>query len=52
MLCSDGLHGYVTDPEIPSVVELGPRLAVERFIQMANDRGGRDNITCIVVQVR
>lgn len=52
MLCSDGLHGYVRDDEIPDVVALGPRLAVERFIQMANDRGGRDNITCIVVQVR
>jgi len=52
MLCSDGLHGYVRDEEIPAVVALGPRLAVERFIQMANDRGGRDNITCIVVQAR
>lgn len=52
MICSDGLHGYVRDEEIPGVVALGPRLAVERFIQMANDRGGRDNITCIVVQVR
>ena len=52
MLCSDGLHGYVPDHEIPGIVALGPRLAVERFIQLANDRGGRDNITCVVVQLR
>jgi len=52
MLCSDGLHGYVPDHEIPGIVALGPRLSVERFIQLANDRGGRDNITCVVVQLR
>ena len=52
MLCSDGLHGYVPDHEMPGIVALGPRLAVERFIQLANDRGGRDNITCVVVQLR
>lgn len=52
MLCSDGLHGYVRDEEIRGVVSLGPELACQRFIQMANDRGGRDNITCVVVQVR
>ena len=50
MLCSDGLHGHVEDPEIPSIVKLGPQAAVRRFIDLANERGGRDNITAIVVQ--
>ncbi|NOY90911.1 MAG: serine/threonine-protein phosphatase [Deltaproteobacteria bacterium] len=51
MLCSDGLHGYVPDVEIADIVALGPKMACERFIQLANDRGGRDNITCVVIQV-
>jgi protein phosphatase len=51
MLCSDGLHGYVEDHEIPEVIALGPEAAVTEFINTANMRGGRDNITAIVVQV-
>jgi serine/threonine protein phosphatase PrpC len=51
MLCSDGLHGYLRDEEIPNVVELGTEESVRRFIDMANLRGGRDNITAIVVSV-
>jgi protein phosphatase len=51
VVCSDGLHGYLRDEEIPDVVSLGPDPAVRRFVQMANLRGGRDNISTIVVQV-
>ncbi|HEX5657751.1 MAG TPA: PP2C family serine/threonine-protein phosphatase [Polyangiales bacterium] len=52
MLCSDGLHGYVEDDkEIAEVIALGPDAAVKEFINTANMRGGRDNITTIVVQV-
>jgi serine/threonine protein phosphatase PrpC len=51
MLCSDGLHGYVQDEEIADVIALGPEAAVTEFINTANMRGGRDNITTIVVQV-
>ena len=50
MLCSDGLHGYLQDDEIPDVIDMGPKGAAERFIQMANSRGGRDNITAVVDQ--
>ena len=52
MLCSDGLHGYLQDDEIPDVIEMGPKGAAERFIHMANSRGGRDNITAIVINAR
>jgi protein phosphatase len=52
LLCSDGLHGYLRQEEIPEVIEMGPRGAAERFIAMANSRGGRDNITAVVVNVR
>ncbi len=52
LLCSDGLHGYLRDEEIPAVIQMGPKGAAERFIAMANSRGGRDNITAVVVNVR
>jgi serine/threonine protein phosphatase PrpC len=52
MLCSDGLHGYVEDDrEIAEVIAMGPEAAVTEFINTANMRGGRDNITTIVVQI-
>jgi len=51
MLCSDGLHGYVEAAEIAEVIALGPEAAVTEFVNTANLRGGRDNITTIVVKV-
>jgi serine/threonine protein phosphatase PrpC len=52
LVCSDGLHGYVKDDEISGIAELGPEIAVRRFVEMANSRGGRDNITAVVVQIQ
>jgi protein phosphatase len=52
LLCSDGLHGYFENPdEIAEVAALGGDRAVDRFIELANERGGRDNITAILVEV-
>ena len=51
LLCSDGLHGYLKDEEIPPLITLGPDLAPQRFIDLANARAGRDNITAVVVTV-
>lgn len=51
LLCSDGLHGYLDDDEIPAVMDLGATVAARRFIELANERGGRDNITAVVVEV-
>lgn len=51
VICSDGLHGYLRDEEIPAITALGPEQAVRKFIEIANARGGRDNITTIVVTV-
>jgi len=50
LLCSDGLHGYLKPDEIPFVMSSGGRHAVERFVQLANSRGGRDNITAILLE--
>jgi len=53
LLCSDGLHGVVRDAEIAQVLMTAPGLqtACDYLVEMANQRGGPDNITVIVAQV-
>ena len=51
LLCSDGLHGYLRLEEIPELLAEGHEVAVDRFIDLANGRGGKDNITAVVVGV-
>ena len=51
LLCSDGLHGYLRDDDIAGIVRLGGDTAVRRFIDLANERGGKDNITAILVEL-
>ena len=51
VVCCDGLSNLVDDPEILSIVQESPiDLAPGRLVALANDRGGDDNITVIVVQ--
>ena len=52
VICSDGLHGLVTEEEIYSYVKrLRPNDAVDALIQLANDRGGPDNISVVIARV-
>jgi protein phosphatase len=52
LLCSDGLHGYLNEGELESVLSAGELAeAPARFIRLANDRGGKDNVTVIVVEL-
>jgi serine/threonine protein phosphatase PrpC len=52
LLCSDGLHGYVEEPdEILPLLSLPVEQVTQRLIDIANTRGGKDNITAIVVEV-
>jgi protein phosphatase len=52
VLCSDGLHGLVSDAEIARIAgEAAPDDAVHQLIDLANSRGGTDNITVAIVQV-
>lgn len=52
LLCSDGLSGQVRDEEIGKILSLlPPEEAVRTLIDLANLRGGPDNITVIVARV-
>jgi serine/threonine protein phosphatase PrpC len=52
LLCSDGLHGYLEPGELDLIVrsEINDELALH-LVELANARGGKDNITAIVVSV-
>ncbi len=49
--CSDGLSNHVDDQEILALVEEEGVVAVERLVDLANDRGGDDNITVALVRL-
>jgi PPM family protein phosphatase len=53
LLCSDGLTKMLPDETIGVVLraEDDPKIAVERLIYLANARGGKDNITVVLVRV-
>jgi serine/threonine protein phosphatase PrpC len=53
LLCSDGLHGYLTsDKEVVDLCSDGPLdECAEAAIALANQRGGKDNITAVVIEV-
>jgi len=51
LLCSDGLHSYLRTDEISTVANSGGQESVDRFIKLANRRGGRDNITAVLVEI-
>lgn len=52
ILCTDGLCGVIEDEDLRSIVErYGPEESVQRLIARANDEGGPDNVTAIVVRV-
>jgi len=53
VLCSDGLTRMVTEPEIAGTLqaEMDPTKASEKLVTLANERGGSDNITVVVVRL-
>lgn len=53
LLCSDGLSDLVEDADIAAILQenRAPEQTLERLIQRANDKGGRDNITAILLEV-
>ena len=54
LFCSDGLTRMVTEPEIAGVLqsETDPASAAQKLVDLANERGGLDNVTVIVGKVQ
>jgi protein phosphatase len=52
VLCSDGLTGHIQDDEIAEFVatEADLELAAQSLIDAANDRGGDDNTTVVLLR--
>jgi PPM family protein phosphatase len=53
LVCSDGVTVVLTDAEIQEVLvgDAEPADAVDRIIELANEGGGPDNITCVVADL-
>jgi protein phosphatase len=52
LLCSDGLHGLVESEEILELAGDGPvQDGVDDLVMLANERGGTDNITAVLIEV-
>jgi protein phosphatase len=54
LLCSDGLNDMVSDEDIGmtlAALSSNLKLAAQQLVQMANDNGGRDNVSVVLVRV-
>jgi protein phosphatase len=52
LLCSDGLSGQVEDDELGAIVgNMPPKEAAQLLVDLANLRGGPDNITVVIAKV-
>ncbi|MGA8074822.1 MAG: protein phosphatase 2C domain-containing protein, partial [Candidatus Acidiferrales bacterium] len=53
LLCSDGLTRMVRDPDIGNVLASAPsaQAAAERLVTLANQGGGEDNVTVVVMRI-
>jgi len=53
VLCSDGLSGMIDDGEIVQVLQSTPDLEemCRRLVALANEHGGEDNITALIVRI-
>jgi protein phosphatase len=52
LLCSDGLSGPVSDPDILEIALSTPdiKAAASKLIERANANGGPDNVTCVLIR--
>lgn len=53
LLCSDGLSDLVEDELIETIAgQNAPQIACEKLVETAKSRGGHDNITVLILEVR
>lgn len=48
-MTSDGLTNMVKEDEILKIINENPEEAVDKLIKKANDNGGYDNITVVII---
>lgn len=51
LICSDGLHTMISDEQITQMLKNDTEDTADRLITLANENGGRDNITVITVKI-
>jgi len=52
LLCTDGLHGYFEQAEFAKLFAETPEAELsQKLVDLANERGGKDNITSVIVKV-
>jgi serine/threonine protein phosphatase PrpC len=52
LMCSDGLTNMIEDEEIKRIIksQTTPEQKAEKLVQIANNNGGKDNITVIIIE--
>lgn len=49
LMCSDGLTNMIKDDEISNIIKNNPEKAYKTLVNKANDNGGYDNITVVII---
>ena len=50
LMCSDGLTNMLSDDEMVNIIQNKSSTKIESLIDMANEHGGNDNITAIIIE--
>lgn len=50
LMCSDGLTNMVSEDEIFKIIKENPTDCTKLLVQKANDLGGKDNVTAVVIR--
>src|SRR2546421_8391996 len=51
LLCTDGLHGYLGEDELPSLLAQEKDKLADLLVDLALQRGGKDNATAVALSV-
>ena len=52
LLCSDGLHGQVSNKEIAKIILNDGTESASSLISKANANGGKDNVSVIIIKIK
>ncbi len=50
LMCSDGLTNMIKEQEIYNIIKNDYKIAVQKLVEQANENGGYDNITAIIIK--